>query len=57
MQQVSDAYKESMKSTLREQAYIRVSFGLFNQDAQANSTVSDGDYAYFSNADNMKGEM
>lgn len=53
MQQVSDAYKESMKSTLREQAYIRVSFGLFNQDAQANSTVSDGDYAYFSNADNL----
>lgn len=53
MQQVSDAYKESMKSTLREQAYIRVSFGLFNQEAQANSTVSDGDYAYFSNADNL----
>lgn len=53
MQQVSDAYKESMKSTLREQAYIRVSFGLFNQEAQANSTVSVGDYAYFSNADNL----
>lgn len=53
MQQVSDAYKESMKSTLREQAYIRVSFGLFNQEAQANSTVPDGDYAYFSNADNL----
>lgn len=35
MQKVSKAYKESMKSSLRERAYIMLSFGLINQEAQA----------------------
>lgn len=31
---VSDEYKESMKSDLRERGYIKVNFGLINEDAQ-----------------------
>ena len=38
MQKVSKAYKESMKSSLRERAYIMISFGLLNQEAQAKAT-------------------
>lgn len=48
MQKVSKKYKESMKSPLRERAYMMVSFGLINQEAQAKSTISDGDFTYFS---------
>lgn len=50
MQKVSKAYKESMKSSLRERAYIMLSFGLINQEAQAKATVEDGDFAYYANA-------
>ena len=32
MQKVSNTYKESMKSSLRERAYIMLSFGLINQE-------------------------
>lgn len=56
MQKVSKAYKESMKSSLRERAYIMISFGLVNQEAQAKATVDDGSYAYYSNKDNIFGE-
>lgn len=56
MQKVSKAYKESMKSPLRERAYIMISFGLVNQEAQAKATVDDGSYAYYSNKDNIFGE-
>lgn len=56
MQKVSKAYKESMKSSLRERAYIMISFGLVNQEAQANATVDNGSYAYYSNKDNIFGE-
>jgi len=49
MQRVSKAYKKSMKSSLRERAYIMISFGLMNQEAQANARILDGDYAVFSN--------
>lgn len=56
MQKVSKAYKESMKSSLRERAYIMISFGLVNQEAQAKSTVDNGSYAYYSNKDNIFGE-
>ena len=45
MQKVSKAYKESMKSSLRERAYIMISFGLVNQEAQAKATVDNGSYA------------
>lgn len=47
MQKVSKAYKESMKSSLRERAYIMISFGLVNQEAQAKATIDDGEFAYF----------
>lgn len=56
MQKVSKAYKESMKSSLRERAYIMISFGLVNQEAQAKATVDNGSYAYYSNKDNVFGE-
>lgn len=53
MQKVSKAYKESMKSSLRERAYIMISFGLVNKEAQAKATVDNGSYAYYSNKDNI----
>lgn len=56
MQKVSKAYKESMKSSLRERAYIMISFGLVNQEAQEKATVDNGSYAYYSNKDNIFGE-
>lgn len=56
MQKVSKAYKESMQSSLRERAYIMISFGLVNQEAQAKATVDNGSYAYYSNKDNIFGE-
>lgn len=56
MQKVSKAYKESMKSSLRERAYIMISFGLVNQEAQAKATVDNGSYAYYSNKYNIFGE-
>lgn len=56
MQKVSKAYKESMKSSLRERAYIMISFGLVSQEAQAKATVDNGSYAYYSNKDNIFGE-
>lgn len=56
MQKVSKAYKESMKSSLRERAYIMISFGLVNKEAQAKATVDNDSYAYYSNKDNIFGE-
>lgn len=56
MQKVSKTYKESMKSSLRERAYIMISFGLVNQEAQAKATVDNGSYAYYSNKDNIFGK-
>ena len=56
MQKVSKAYKESMKSSLRERAYIMISFGLVNQEVQAKATVDNGSYAYYSNKNNIFGK-
>ena len=56
MQKVSKAYKESMKSSLRERAYIMLSFGLVNQEAQAHARVDSGNFAYYSNQKNVFGE-
>ena len=53
MQKVSSAYKESMKSLLRNRGYIMVSFGLLNQEAQAKATVGEGDFTYFSDKQNV----
>lgn len=56
MQKVSAAYKESMKSPLRERAYIMLSFGLVNQEAQAKARIEDGDFARYSNVSNLFGK-
>ncbi len=56
MQKVSKAYQESMKSSLRERAYIMLSFGLVNQEAQAKAKIAPGDFAYYSNDSNIFGE-
>lgn len=56
MQKVSKIYKESMKSSLRERAFIMLSFGLVNQEAQAKARIAPGDFAYFSNAANLFSE-
>lgn len=53
MQKVSKAYKESMKSSLRERAYIMISFGLVNQEAQAKATIEDGSFSHYSNKQNV----
>ena len=56
MQKVSKAYKESMKSPLRERAYIMLSFGLVNQEAQAKAKIEEGGFSYYSNSSNIFGE-
>ncbi len=56
MQKVSKTYKESMKSSLRERAYIMLSFGLINQEAQAKAKIDKGDFTYFSNVENVFGQ-
>ena len=50
MQKVSKEYKESMKDILRERAYILISFGVVNQEAQAKASIGDGNFTYFSNS-------
>lgn len=55
MQRVSREYRESMKQSLRERAYIMITFGLVNQEAQAKATVGDGRYTHFSNSTNIFG--
>ena len=57
MQKVSKAYKESMKSSLRERAYIMLSFGLVNQEAQAKASIKAGRFAYYSNCSVNTGTM
>lgn len=57
MQKVSKAYAESMKDSLRERGYIMISFGVVNQEAQANARVEAGNFAYFSNEKNLFGGL
>jgi len=45
-----------MKSSLRERAYIMLSFGLINQEAQAKAKIGDGDYTRFTKTDNIFGK-
>ena len=45
MQKVSKEYKASMKDSLRERAYIMISFGVVNQEAQAKAKVDSGEFA------------
>lgn len=56
MQKVSAEYKKSMKSSLRERAYIMISFGLINQEAQAKAKIDSGEFSYYSNTSNVFGQ-
>lgn len=56
MQKVSKEYKASMKDSLRERAYIMLSFGLVNQEAQSKAKIDSGSFAYFSNKENLFGQ-
>ena len=42
MQNVSQEYKDSMKSALRDRGYIRIAFGGVNSAAQNNALISGG---------------
>ena len=53
MQKVSKEYKTSMKDSLRERAYIMLSFGLVNQEAQSKAKIDSGSFTYYSNKDNL----
>lgn len=55
MQRVSKEYKASMKELLRERSYMMVSFGLVNQEAMANATVSGNNFTYYSKKSNLFG--
>lgn len=46
MQNVSAAYKESMKKPLRDRGYIRVVVGIVNIAAQANARISGSQHSY-----------
>ena len=46
MQHVSDEYKASMRSTLRDRGYMRVEFGFIHSDLQENAELT-GDCVYF----------
>lgn len=56
MQKVSNEYKASMKSSLRERSYMMISFGLINQDAQANATVEGDNFTYYSKQTDLFGQ-
>lgn len=53
MQKVSKEYRASMKDSLRERAYIMLSFGLVNQEAQSKAKIDSGDFTYYSNKNNL----
>lgn len=50
MQKASSAYKQAMKKPLRNRAYIHVSIGVINQDAQktADANVPENSFTYYS---------
>ena len=56
MQKVSNEYKVSMKNSLRERSFMMISFGLVNQEAQANASVSDGEFSYYSKKNTIFGQ-
>jgi len=45
-----------MKSSLRERAYIMLSFGLINQEAQAKAKIGEGAFTRFTKTDNIFGK-
>jgi len=56
MQKVSNEYKKSMKNSLRERSYMMISFGLINQEAQANAEVTGDNFTYYSKKTNLFGQ-
>ena len=56
MQKVSKAYRESMKSSLRERAYIKLSFGLVNQEAQEKARIEEEGLTPYSNVSSLFGK-
>ena len=50
MQYVSNEYKEAMKADVRKRAYVKISLGLINQEAQATAKVISGPFTYYSNS-------
>ena len=56
MQKVSKEYKISMKDSLRERSFMMISFGLINQDAQANATVEGDNFTYYSKQTGLFGQ-
>ena len=55
MQKVSQAYKESMKSPLRNRGYIKATIGIINVDAQDNirAPAEQNSFTYFSDAEKI----
>lgn len=52
MQEVSQAYKASMKQKLRNRSYIKINLGIINQEAQNNAEIADKNgFNYFSQFD------
>lgn len=49
MRDVSNSYKESMQSSLRERGYIKVSIDIKNRDLLKTAAVSSGNFAPYSN--------
>lgn len=49
MLEISQDYKDTMKASLRNKTFMRVSIGLINQRAQNHASFDDKEYAYFSN--------
>lgn len=48
MIKASNAYKSAMQKKIRDRAYISITLGVVNGDAQ-NTAHFDGDYAYWGN--------
>lgn len=56
MQNVTEAYKTSMKQPLRGRSYIEVTFGIVNKEAQRNSTVDESEsdeFTYYSKTNSV----
>lgn len=54
MYQTSQEYKDSMKSPIRNQSYMKIQLGLINQEAQQSADLSDTDkYNDFSDVDSI----
>lgn len=53
MELISKAFEEQLNSVYRNQAYVRVTFGVANPDAPRKSTITDNGGIVFSQSDNI----